>query len=702
VIDYALFVLMSTDVCPSISTKWFLTSFDKSCYNLMQRQKDYMLTITDISKSYDNHELFSGVSFTVGMSDRIAVIGRNGTGKTTLFEIITGNIIPDSGSVSVRRDTVVGYLRQDVQPSSEQSLLEYVSGSPDLVRDLAHKITLVQEDLAEERDEETVNSLLRKLGELQSLYEAKGGYSSRHEAEVVLTRLGFARSGFEHALSEFSGGWRTRIELARLLFLNPDILLLDEPTNYLDLETQRWFENYLQHYHGAVLLTSHDRAFLNNVVRKVMAIEDDEVIFHHGDYDSYVRARQKYIENRQAAAKRQEVAIRRQMRFIERFRAKNTKASQVQSRIKQLDKIERITVPRATKKIHFNFREPPRSGRVVIELKHLAKSYGQYTVYRDLNLVLEREDRAAIVGVNGAGKTTLLRMLAGVLPFETGQRVLGHNVTTAYFAQYYIESLNPHNSIIEELRSVVPDEPEQRLRGLAGAFLFSGDDVMKRISVLSGGEKTRVAIARMLVAPANLLLMDEPTNHLDIASREILTDALDTYKGTLCFITHDRTLMREIANKIIQVKDGQVMVFPGSYDDYLWHNRAADSQEDMIEIQPCVGRLRQPPTAIRKRRRKVLEGQLRNEYYRAISPVRGRIAEIEQEIAANTGRIEEIEAIMADPSYYKDSGNVVAVSREYKTLREKVAKLTAEWQGLVGKTEQINLDYHRRREKLAE
>jgi ATP-binding cassette subfamily F protein 3 len=660
-----------------------------------------MLTVTDISKSYDDHELFSEVSFTVGMSDRIAVIGRNGTGKTTLFEIITGKIIPDSGSVSVRRDTAIGYLRQDVQPSSERSLLEYVSGSSDPVRNLAHKIALVQEDLAEEQDEETVNGLLRKLGELQSLYEAKGGYSSEHEAKIILTGMGFAPSNFERPLSEFSGGWRTRIELARLLFLSPDVLLLDEPTNYLDLETQRWFETYLKRYRGAVLVTSHDRAFLNNVVSKVIAIEDEAVIFHHGDYDSYVRARERDIESRKAAARRQEVEIRRQMRFIERFRAKNTKASQVQSRIKQLDKIERITVPRVMKRIHFNFREPPQSGRVVIELKHIAKSYSQHVVYRDLNIMLERGDRSAIVGVNGAGKTTLLRILAGVLPFERGERVLGHNVTTAYFAQYYIESLNPYNSIIEELRSVAPDEPEQRLHGLAGAFLFSGDDVTKRISVLSGGEKTRIAIARMLVRPANLLLMDEPTNHLDIASREILTDALDAYKGTLCFITHDRTLIREIANKIIQVRDGQVMVFPGSYDDYLWRNRSPDGQAETMETQPRIGQLRQPSTAVKKRQRKALEGQLRNEHYRAISLVRERITEIEQEMTANAGRIEEIEAIMADPSHYKDSRNVIAVNREYMTLREKMAKLMAEWEGLMSEAERIDADYRKRREELA-
>ncbi|UCC60411.1 MAG: ATP-binding cassette domain-containing protein, partial [Dehalococcoidia bacterium] len=647
------------------------------------------------------HELFGGVSFTVGMSDRIAVIGRNGTGKTTLFEIITGNIIPDSGSVSVRRDTAIGYLRQDVQPSSECNLLEYVSGSSDPVRDLEHKILLVQEDLAEEQDEETVKGLLRKLGELQSLYEAKGGYSSEHEAKIILGGMGFAPSDFQRPLSEFSGGWRTRIELTRLLFLSPDVLLLDEPTNYLDLETQRWFETYLKRYRGAVLVTSHDRAFLNNVVSKVIAIEDEAVVFHHGDYDSYVLAREKDIETRKAAARRQEAEFKRQMRFIERFRAKNTKASQVQSRIKQLDKIERITVPRVMKKIHFNFREPPRSGRVVIELKHVAKSYGQHVVYRNLNIMLERGDRAALVGVNGAGKTTLLRMLAGVLPFERGQRVLGHNVTTAYFAQYYIESLNPYNSIIEELRSVAPDEADQRLRGLAGAFLFSGDDVTKRISMLSGGEKTRVAIARMLVRPANLLLMDEPTNHLDIASREILTDALDAYKGTLCFITHDRTLIREIANRIIQVRDGQVTVFPGSYDDYLWQNRSPDGQTKMMETNPDIGQLRQTSTAVIKRRRKALEGRLRNEYYRAISPVRERITEIEQEVAASRKRIEEIEAMMANPAHYEDSRNIIAVNREYMTLREKVARLTTEWEAMTSEAERIDLEYRRTREELA-
>ncbi|MFC2014578.1 ABC-F family ATP-binding cassette domain-containing protein [Chloroflexota bacterium] len=659
-----------------------------------------MISVTNLSKSYNNHELFSGVSFTIGMSDRIALIGRNGTGKTTLFEIITGNIQPDTGSVSKRRGINIGYISQDTRTLSKGTLLKYVSQSSDVINNLSHKILLLQEDLAEEKDEETVSLMLKELGELQDLYESKGGYNSEHEAKIVLSGLGFAESDFGRSLSEFSGGWQTRIELAKLLFLNPDILLLDEPTNHLDLETQRWFESYLKRYHGAVLFTSHDRAFLNNVVRKIISIEDNDVIFFHGDYDSYVLSRQKDIETRKATARRQELNIKREMRFIDRFRAKATKATQVQSRIKKLEKIERITVPRSTKKIHFNFPEPQRSGHDVIELKHVSKSYEEHIVYRELNLILERGDCAAIVGVNGAGKTTLLRMLAGVLPFEKGERFLGHNVTTAYFAQYYIESLNPRNTILEELQSVAPDASEQQLRSLLGAFLFSGDDVTKNISVLSGGEKTRISIARILTRPTNFLLLDEPTNHLDIPSREILTDALDEYKGTTCFITHDRTLIREIANKIIEVQDGRIQVFPGNYDDYLRQTDTTTADIDVTQTLRDVRKSARPPNAMNNRRRKTLEGRLRNEHFRTISPVNQHIEEIEQEVASVTERLKEIEAIIANPTHYEDSRNVVAVNREYTALREKVAELTAEWDDFTARAERIKLDYLRVQEDL--
>jgi ATP-binding cassette subfamily F protein 3 len=659
-----------------------------------------MLSLSGISKSYNQRTLFSGVSFNVGMSDRIAVIGQNGTGKTTLFEIITGSVAPDSGAVTVRRGTTIGYLRQDIVRTSRRTLIEEVAGASDAMNRLARKLDQLHEDLAEEKDVEIQADLLEELGEVQNAYETGGGYDAEHEAGVILAGLGFAESDHERALAEFSGGWQTRIELAKLLFQNPDVLILDEPTNHLDLETQRWFERYLRTYRGAVLVTSHDRAFLNNVAKKIIAIEPDDVVFYHGDYDGYVLARQKDLEARQSTQKRQERQIAREMRFIERFRYKATKAAQVQSRIKKLEKIEQVTVPRGTKKIHFDFPAPPRTGHTVVTLAHVAKAYGEHVVYRDLNLTLERGDKAALVGLNGAGKTTLLRMLAGVLPFEAGTRTLGANVTTSYFAQYYVESLNPANTVLDEIRSVAVDEPEQRLRGLLGAFLFSGEDVEKKIQVLSGGEKTRVAIAKMLTHPASFILLDEPTNHLDIPSREILADALGGFGGTICFITHDRTLIRDIATKVVEVRDGAIRVFNGGYDDYLRETGEATTAvpETLREVRKAA-----PPAGtarVQQKQRKVLEGELRNRHYQALAPVNKEISRLERQVAADTERIRELEARMGDPAHYKNGQQAAAVDREYRELKARVAAGTKEWDRLTAEAERLREDYKRGLEGL--
>jgi ATP-binding cassette subfamily F protein 3 len=521
-----------------------------------------------------------------------------------------------------------------------------------------------------------------------------------HEARVILSGLGFTETDFYRKLSEFSGGWLTRVELAKLLFLNPDILILDEPTNHLDLEAIRWFEGYLENFHGAILVTSHDRAFLNNVAKKVISFENNEVVFFNGTYDGYIIAREKDLETLRATAKKQELIFKKEMRFIERFRAKNTKASQVQSRIKKLDRMERVVVPRSTKKMKFSFPEPKRSGHFVVTLDNITKSYDSKQVYRNLNLELNRGDKVALVGPNGAGKTTLLRILAGVLPFEKGECILGHNVTTSYFAQYYIELLNAQNTILDELWQVSPDETEQRMRGLLGAFLFSGEDVQKKIAVLSGGEKTRVAIARMLTRPASFLLLDEPTNHLDIPSREILADALEAYKGTLCFITHDRTLIREVANKIIEITDGILRVYPGDYDDYLYRKESSSQA-----VSETVGVIRKSAptaelTAKQRRQRKTIEGELRNQHYREMEPVRNCLNNIEGEIARLKTRMQEIENLLADPGHYKDSQKVVEINREYKDIRENIDSLNAKREGLTTEAERLMLEHEERLKNL--
>ncbi len=641
-----------------------------------------MLSVVNISKSYGEQVLFSSVGFNIGARDRIAVIGPNGSGKTTLFEIIAGNIAPDTGSVTMRKDVTVGYSKQEIVPFSTEKLLDNVMRASHRITGLAHRIKLLQEALAEEDTEDNDHDeLLKELGDLQHQFEAAGGYDVQHEAEAILSGLGFKKGDFLRPLSEFSGGWLMRASLAKLLVLNPDLLLLDEPTNHLDLESCIWFEDYLKSYQGAVMVTSHDRTFLNRVAGKIISIENDDVLFYHGHYDDFMVARQKELEILETAARNQEKKFKKEMRFVEKFRYKATKAAQVQSRLKRLEKIVRIEIPRNPRRIEFSFPRAIRSGDEVILLKDVHKSYNGNVVYQGLNLTLRRGDRIALVGPNGAGKTTLLKILAGVLPFEGGERILGHKVATAYYAQVQLEMLNPDNTALDEMRASAPDGSDLELRGLLGAFLFSGDNVFKKVSVLSGGEKSRLAIAKMLVSPANFLLMDEPTNHLDINSREILTDALEAYHGTICFITHDRTLISQIANKIIEIRDGKPVVYQGSYEDYLeWKESSQQAQGQPVTERKVP--LKDLSLREINRQRKEAEANLRNSHSRDITPLKKKLAGVEEKITSLENEVKELEKRFADPASYGDGAGVAAANKKHYELKKTIELLTEEYEAL--------------------
>ena len=633
-----------------------------------------MLTITGLNKAFGARDLFVDAQLQVYARDRVAIVGPNGSGKTTLFEMIVGDQQPDAGEIRLIRDAVVGYLRQETDALRGRTLLDEVVSTGSLAAQVGHRLSVLETEMGEIEPGPERDRLVAEYGRLQDRYSSLGGYSLEHEAKRILGGLGFSTDDFDRRTEHFSGGWLMRIALAKLLLANPDVLMLDEPTNHLDLESVVWLERFLRTYEGAVLLISHDRDLINALASKVVELRDHKLFSYTGDYQAFVAARELELEQQEAMAKNQARKIAQTERFINRFRYKQSLASRVQSRVKMLDKIERVEAPsRARKKMNLRFPEPPRSGRVVLELKDVEFGYGDVPVYEHLDLVLERGEKVALVGPNGAGKSTLLKLTAGALQPRRGERKLGHNVSLAYFAQHQIEALTPTNTVVAELRSAVPPGADVDARKLLGRFLFSGDDVDKPVSVLSGGERTRLALAKLLVSPVNLLCMDEPTNHLDMWSRDVLEDALEEYSGTIVLITHDRHLIRNVAKRIVEVVDGKVTDFIGDYDYYLSKSQRPEVAGDPPGERPTEA----PPRATgpKTKEQKREEAKARA----ATKTLRDKVARLEGQIETLASELTEMEKTFADPEVYMSGVDVGELTKRYEAGKRRRHALEEAW-----------------------
>ena len=626
-----------------------------------------MITIAGLRREFGSRRLFEGADLRVGARDRIAIVGPNGSGKTTLFEMIAGLQDSDSGRIDIVKGAVLGYLPQETDALRGRSVLEEVVAAGAAMDHAGHRLAVLEAELEDTPDGDERRRLLEDYARLHERFDTLGGWSLETQAKQILAGLGFGDEDVARPTDSFSGGWLMRVALAKLLLASPDALLLDEPTNHLDLSSVVWLEQFLRAYEGAVMLVSHDRDFMNGIVTRVAEIERGKLVSYTGDYASFVEQRE--LRARQAEAAAKGIARKRAQTevFINRFRYKKTKARQVQSRIKMLDRMEAAPdSPVAARTMKIGFPPAPRSGRVVVELRDVAFSYGDHVVYRGLNIDVERGQKVALVGPNGAGKTTLLKLLAGALEPTSGERELGHNVSVGYFAQHQLEALDPALRVIEELQRALPPQSTVRPRDLLGRFLFSGDDADKRVRVLSGGERSRLALAKMLVSPVNLLCLDEPTNHLDIDSRDVLEDSLAEYQGAIVLITHDRHLIRSIADRIVEVTAGQVRSFAGDYEYYLERTAA--------EAVPSDRGASPTPRANTKRE----EAEARQ----ARSRVKSAVRKLEHELEATHGEMETLGALLADPEFYTSGESVGDAVREYERLQERVGELEAEWERL--------------------
>ncbi|WP_409966220.1 putative ABC transporter ATP-binding protein YheS [Mycovorax composti] len=636
--------------------------------------------LQNVTFEFGARTIVKNATWHIQPNERIGLIGYNGTGKSTILKLLTGNYTPSAGTVEKGRDTSIGYLHQDLLSfDTDESILQVALGAFERVLKLEKEIEALGKELENTGDEKILEDYSNKLHELETL----GGYNIHHKTEEVLQGLGFSNTDLKRPYKEFSGGWRMRVLLAKMILAQPDLLLLDEPTNHLDLPSIEWLEKYLQHYQGAVVIVSHDKYFLNRMVTKIVELYQKELHFYNGNYDYYEKEKALRLEQQQKAYENQQDYIRQSERLIERFRAKATKAAMAQSLIKKLDKLERIEEVRVDRPdLKINFRVDKTPGKVLVELNNISKSFGSNIILENAQAEINRGDKIALIGANGKGKSTLLRIIAGTEPF-TGERKWGHNVEGSFYAQHQLEALNLENTIIEEMKECGSQMTELELRNLLGCFLFSGDDADKKIKVLSGGEKARVALAKTIVSKANFLLLDEPTNHLDMHSCELLIDALRKYEGSFILVSHDRYFISKTANKIWEIVDNKIKEFKGGYDEWVaWNehiakqrqseattfsaknNPIAPKNEDKASVSPTPTR-NQP---INKEHKKELQKQQK------------QFQQVEEALNKNKSLLQQLEEQLADPAIYADKEKFLNLEREYKAAVETNAQLEKKYE----------------------
>lgn len=624
-----------------------------------------MISINNLTYYIGGRALYENANMFVRPDDKIGLIGLNGRGKSTLLKLINGDLTPDAGTISKAKNCTIGFLNQDqLSYQSHDSILTVAMGAFRAVVDMERQIEKLIHDLEKEYDEDKVH----RLAQLQEKYEQAGGYALQSKAEEVLEGIGFSTHDLHRPLHEFSGGWRMRVILAKLLLEKPSLLMLDEPTNHLDLPSIEWVENYLKNYEGAVIIVSHDRRFLDNVINKTVEVTRQQLFTYEGNYSFYLEEKALREEIQQNAYENQQAKIRQAERFIERFRAKASKARQVKSKEKALERMERIEeVVNDVAEIRFRFQFSQQPGRTIITLNNLSKSYGDLQILRHASATIQRGDKIALIGANGRGKSTLLRILAGTEPFD-GERVLGYNVITGFYAQHQIEALNIENEMLEELKQAGSGKTEQQLRNVLGCFLFSDEDHFKKIKVLSGGEKSRVALAKTLISEANFLLLDEPTNHLDFISENILIQALQQYAGTFVIVSHNRHFISQVANKIWYIEDYQIKEYPGTYEeyDYWLKNRALHTTQLMpVKSKP-----------IKPRNSGNISASSTKSLKRELNDVEQRIERLEQEKT-------NLEAEMMKPEVYADFEKLSLIQQRYTGIETELKALFAKWDELM-------------------